>query len=486
MSSLRLPLGTRRRRACRTARARSLQGVGAAVALLGVASLSLLNPVAAEADAGLRLTPGHSASSTVRSSMLDGSARGRFVVPDSGTRTVYLGFQFRSPSPAQGYRVKGRILPDGTVWVGTSRVSGGTETLLSSAPVGIKVSSGQRLDVEGSVSGTNPVKLAVRAWVDGSTKPDWQQQTVDSSAAQVKDDGPTRSWAYLSSAATSTTTMALDEVTVTPEAVAVATGTGTGKPSASTTGVPAGTALTQHYGDITVTKDGTVLDRMDIHGFVVVRAKNVKITNSVVRGGRAQGFDTGLITDYGYDNLLISDVTVEPEYPSVYFDGIKGWDYTARRVHVTGNVDSVKIQGDNVVVQDSLLENTTYFASDPSQHGGPTHNDNIQILNGRNLRITGNTIRGATNFAILGAANKGDTPNLVVDGNWLDGGHCTVKLQELNGWNENASVTNNKFGPNRLVKSCAFQATPSVNLTNSSGNVFESDGSPVIPLRVDS
>ena len=152
--------------------------------------------------------------------------------------------------------------------------------------------------------------------------------------------------------------------TVTPKPTPTPTPTPTpapapgGKPSAGTTGVPAGTQLRQHYGDITVTKDGTVLSGMDIHGFVIVRAANVKITDSIVRGGKAKGVSTGLITNYGYSNLLVEDVKVVAEYPSVYFDGIKGNNFTARRVHVVGNVDSIKIHGDNVKVENSLLENT--------------------------------------------------------------------------------------------------------------------------------
>jgi len=256
-----------------------------------------------------------------------------------------------------------------------------------------------------------------------------------------------------------------------------------GKPSAATTGVPKGISLTQHHGDITVTKDGTVLRGLDIHGFVIVQAANVKIIDSVVRGGQAKGYATGLITNYGYPNLLISDVSVVAEHPSVYFDGIKGNNFTARRVHVVGNVDSIKIHGDNVTVEDSLLEDTTYYASDPHQGGGGTHNDNIQILSGKNLTITGNTIRGATNFAILGAAEHATIPDLVVHGNWVDGGHCTVKLQVRNGHRLTATVTDNKFGPNRKVRNCAFTAYPVVQLTEG-GNVYEADGSPVGVLRV--
>ena len=153
-------------------------------------------------------------------------------------------------------------------------------------------------------------------------------------------------------------------------------------------------------------------------------------------------------------------------------------------MHVVGNVDSIKIHGNNVV-EDSLLENTTYYASDPYQGGSATHNDNIQILQGKNLTITGNTIQGASNFAILGSASQASVPDLVISDNWVDGGHCTVKLQVLNGYGQTATVTDNKFGPNRKVRGCAFTAYPAVNLT-SRGNVYEADGSPVSVLRTSS
>jgi len=210
----------------------------------------------------------------------------------------------------------------------------------------------------------------------------------------------------------------------------------------------------------------------------VVKAANVTISRSIVRGGRNPTTAQGVITNYGYKNLVITDTDVRTSYPSVYLDGIKGWNFTARRVHVAGGVDSIKIHGDNVTVVDSLLENTKWYANDPYQDGGPTHNDNIQILKGRNLTITGNTIRGAQNFAVLGAANLDDVPNLLVNGNWLDGGHCTLKLQTMRGHTLKATVVDNRFGPHRRVSHCPIQALPEVQLT-ARNNVSELTGKPV-------
>ena len=449
------------------------------------ATIVCLVPTTSASAAGtgsLELSAGRSQYVALSGSYQDVSASAQFTVP--AARTVYLGLQLRSADIGSGYRTRARVLADGAVWVGFSRVIGGQDTLLLSQPTGLKVSTGQKLNVEGAATGTSPVKLSVRAWVDGSAKPGYQQTYVDSTSGRITGSATARVWGYLSAAATggsASTGFANASAAKIDLSTTTVPSPSSGKPSAATTGVPAGTSLTRHDGDIVVTQDGTVLDRLDIHGFVIVRANNVQITNSIVRGGHDKGVSTGLITNYDYKNLLIENVDVIAEFPSVNFDGIKGGNFTARRVHVQGNVDSVKIHGDNVTVEDSLLESTVYYNSDPNQGGGASHNDNIQILWGKNLLIRGNTIRNATNFAILGGATRGDVPNLVIDGNWLDGGHCTVKLQILNGWHETARVTNNKFGPNRKIKNCQLQVYTSVSLADG-GNIMEETGVPVLPL----
>jgi hypothetical protein len=460
------------RRRCRTI-------LGALLVLAGL----LVSPLhAAAASGSLELRPGRQNTAPLGGSLTDVIGSAQFTVP--AQRPVWLALQFRADSVQDGYRTRVRLLENGTVWVGFSRVVSGAETILSSQRTETRVRTGDQLNVEGLVQGANPVTLAVRAWVEGQRKPGWQQTRIDRAGSRITDGGPVLVWGYLSSSADGGADIAFRNGSAAAPAPTEPANppTGGAKPSAATTGVPAGYPLVRHDGDITVTKDGTVLNGLDVHGFVTVRADNVKITNSIVRGGRAKGFATGLITNYGNPGLVIEDVDLRAEFPSVYFDGIKGNNFTARRVHVVGNVDSIKIHGDNVKVEDSLLENTTYYASDPHQDGGETHNDNIQILQGRNLMISGNTIRGATNFAILGGAEQNNV-SVVIDGNWLDGGHCTLKLQIRNGWSETAVVTGNRFGPRRKVASCPFTAYPAVNLT-SSGNVFEETGSPVPVLRV--
>ena len=460
-------------------------------------------PGSANAASSGKLAVSTSGSSvTLARARLNSKTVVNIKVPAS--RPFHGAVQLRSSASSVGYRAKVRIAASGAVTVSLARVAGGTETRLGAPQrTGVTVKRGRSIRLQGAVAGTNPVRVYVRAWKKGRSAPRWQLAAIDYDSRRITASGKTLLWGYAQAAARiafskastaaisvrsaksykTRTTVSISvpaSAASTPAPPPTSTPAASGKPSAASTGVKAGSALTRHNGDITVTRDGTVLSNLDIHGFVTVRARNVTISNSIVRGGRSKGHATGLITNYGFPGLMISDVRIVPEFPSVYFDGIKGSEFTARRVHVSGGVDSVKIHGNNVTIEKSLLENTNSYASDPQQGGGPTHNDNVQILNGANLRLTGNTIRGARNFAILGAASKGNT-NLVVSGNWLDGGHCTVKLQVLNGHSETAKVTGNKFGPHRKLSSCAFTSYPKVSLTQGS-NTFELTGKIVTPL----
>lgn len=442
----------------------------AALALSCVTALA--TPTASAATAKrLAVADGRTVSGPSFGLVDGGNVRTAFTIPKKRAGTVAVGLDLRRQSDGDRYRVRVTVTRSGTARVAVLRQKGNRIQVMSERRLPKKIKGRKTVWVEGSVNGSGTVAIRARAWVKGKSRPGWQRLVVDRSSQRVVGSGATAP--VLSLAATKGS----KKVAVTYTSVTVQR-LGSPKPSAATTGVPAGTKLKVHRGNIVVTKAGTRLDRMDIHGFVTVKAPNVVISRSIVRGGSGPKTAQGVITNYGYKNLLITDTDVRIAHPSVYLDGIKGWGFTARRVHVVGGVDSIKIHGDDVVIADSLLENTTWYANDPYQNGGPTHNDNVQILKGKNLTITGNTIRGAQNFAVLGAANLGHVPNLVVRGNWLDGGHCTLKLQTMRGQNLTATVTGNKFGPNRVVSYCPIQALPEVKLT-ARDNVSEQTGKPV-------
>ena len=94
----------------------------------------------------------------------------------------------------------------------------------------------------------------------------------------------------------------------------------------------AGTALTLIRGDPTITTAGATYTGLDIHGFVTVEAPNVTIKDSIIRG-RSATSQNALVYDVSKTatNFLIEDSEIVPAYPSVYLDGIDGWNYTALR-----------------------------------------------------------------------------------------------------------------------------------------------------------
>ena len=225
------------------------------------------------------------------------------------------------------------------------------------------------------------------------------------------------------------------------------------RPDATNTGVPPGVALTIVNQDVNITQDCTVIDAQDIHGFVVVRASHVKITRCIVRGGMATANGDGL-------------------------DGVAGSIFTVRRANIHGGVDGMKL-GSNSTVECSYIHDLASFASDPNQGGGATHNDAIQILSGSTIRIVNNQLLASTdqNAAIQVTQDFGAVTDLIIDGNWADGGGCTFNFSHKGGTSLALTATNNRFGRNSFYD-CPILKSTQTTLTQS-GNVWNDNGTPV-------
>ncbi|MDD9205819.1 right-handed parallel beta-helix repeat-containing protein, partial [Georgenia sp. 10Sc9-8] len=161
-----------------------------------------------------------------------------------------------------------------------------------------------------------------------------------------------------------------------------------GKPGPDSTGVPAGTVLEVHHGDLDIREPGTVIDGLDVRGYVRVRAEDVVIRNSVIRGGTA-GRQDGLIKVIdGGASLLIEDSELAAADPNPGIDGLKGWNITARRVNIHSVIDGGHFWGSNVTVENSWIHDLLHYRNDPN-HSDGSHDDGIQIQQGSNIRITG-------------------------------------------------------------------------------------------------
>jgi len=254
-------------------------------------------------------------------------------------------------------------------------------------------------------------------------------------------------------------------------------------PNASCTGVPAGTALTVVNGNQTYSTNGQVISGLDVRGKVIINANNVTLKNSIVRGPGPGGCSNGAAIETRGTGIIIQDVEVAMQNPTACLDGI--WTFnssvTILRANIHGGVDGVKT-GSNILIQDSYIHDMQWFASDPNQGGGETHNDGVQTFAGETgVTLRHNTIDlSTTNNA--NAAWQGSGYNSRAEDNYLDGGGCTINFaaQSLGGPTlQPMYVNRNHFGRHRAFTGCVVLISLKTVMTEYIGNVWHDTLLPV-------
>jgi hypothetical protein len=445
------------------------------------------------------------------------------------------------------YRATLRFRSDGKVALYLARrVAGHDATIKGMYVPGLRSRAGAAVRVRLSVNGTNPSRLAVKAWPATSQEPrHWQLSSTDRTAA-LQRPGTVGLVTYLSSSASPGQAVSIDDLrsvstmpssrpsarptaapvpsrsqTATPTRTATRTShsapssttsrpataskptTGTTKPTRTsrpttsstttkpskpagtpaggmpgpgTTGVPPTTKLKVHNGDLNITKAGTVVDGLDIRGFLTINAANVTVRNSIIRG-RSTSRMTNLVTSKS-PGFVIEDSELAPQNPSPFIDGLKGYGFTARRLDIHGTVDGVFIYGSNTTVESSWIHGNRHYQNDPNQGGTPSHDDSIQVQGGTNIRLIDNRIEGAFNAGLMVTQDAGRLSNVQFVGNWADGGGCTVNVAEKGrGPIKGLVVSDNRFGHHTRVPDCPVIA-PSTTPMVAQGNVYADSGAP--------
>ncbi len=189
----------------------------------------------------------------------------------------------------------------------------------------------------------------------------------------------------------------------------------TGWPGPSNTGVPAGRALTP-MGGMSITRDGTVIDGADITGCVTVKASNVTIRNSRIRGACAVGT---VRTDlYGLTlNTRLENVEVDGQRRAPTWPLIVGSNFTCLRCNLHSGGSQLHFT-DNVTVLSSWLH-------DPYQ-AGTSQNSAMASHGGGGSVIRGNTLDCGTaencSAALALYGNFGPIHDVLIEGNLLSGG----------------------------------------------------------------
>ncbi|WP_166806321.1 right-handed parallel beta-helix repeat-containing protein [Cryobacterium serini] len=248
-----------------------------------------------------------------------------------------------------------------------------------------------------------------------------------------------------------------------------------GTPGASNTGVPSGTALTVHNGDINVTEPGTVLSGLDVRGLIKISAPDVTIKNSIIRGRTMNGPGALINNLGGHRNLVVTDTELSPSTASPDANGIYGYNFTATRLDINNVIDGIHITGSNVSLQDSWIHDHMHYRNDPNQGGSPSHDDGIQIQAGNNVTVTGNRLTDSHSAAVQITQDRGPVSNFTFSDNFANGGACTVNIAEKSyGPIRGATITDNSFGRDSRLANCAVIA-PTTTKIDFANNYYVPD-----------
>lgn len=235
--------------------------------------------------------------------------------------------------------------------------------------------------------------------------------------------------------------------------------TTTSLPGAANTGVPDGTSLrvlstsNKPYpgdyisgGKLIITTANAVYDRWQFDLLVEVRAPGVTFKRSLFRGLASNPSNSALLlvrtaaTAAGQPSAAVEDSSFIPSRPSNTIDGVRGSNFSLRRVEITKTVDGVMIYGGasrtdpsagNVSIEGSWIHDLPHY--DDDSHVDGTHNDAVQIGGGHDITITGNRLDGTIyNAGVMITQGLNDVYNVAITNNQLAGGACTVNVNDKN------------------------------------------------------
>ncbi len=403
------------------------------------------------------------------------------ALPVGGTVDLYA--SPRATDATNGYRLKVKVAPDGTLTPSILRLNSGAKTI-GTGSTSLKLKAGQDLQVRVQAVGSGTTTINAKIWAAGTAEPaDWTVTATDSTAA-LQTGGGVSFVTYSQPLTGAGAVESVSDVWAGPTSTArelsrTILEPGTYTPDASTTGVPRGTHLTVHNGDLTITKAGTVVDGMDIRGFVTVKAKDVVIRNTVVRGQQTTKA-RGLVVVESTGSLTIEDTELYNATPNWFVDGLRGaGPIEARRLNIHDVIDTAHFYGDTKLLEASWLHDTLHYSNDPS-HSDGSHDDNLQIVKGNNITVRGNSIDGSYNAAIQVTQDSGLVSNLTIEDNYLGGGACTINISEKKkGAIQGLTVRDNVFGRDSR-KTCSMISPMTTTSVSTITNNVHPDGASIV------
>lgn len=294
---------------------------------------------------------------------------------------------------------------------------------------------------------------------------------------------------------------------------------GTTEPTALNTGARDPSVLTRFDGNITTSGNGEVIRNLDVYGRITVNHADVLIENCIVRGAPTPtaGDACILATSGSVQRLVIERVSCFPQASRPYMDGIRGHDFTARRVWVRDVVDGFGVFNTvapdphqiGVRVEGCYVERHAYFSPDANQPtDNQSHNDSVQLQSGLGMVIVGSAFHGVfgpagthapsvfgtspsgwpnVSFAwVLLSANAGPVGNLTVTDNWVYGYYLPMNVGgggsgvNLGTWHRNRFDGQHGIGGSPLSKRGDQTADFGFGTANTNRYI---DGTPITTAR---
>lgn len=247
-----------------------------------------------------------------------------------------------------------------------------------------------------------------------------------------------------------------------------------GFPDASTTGVPAGTALTARSSSScnwVISTPGTVVDGVDLAGCVDVEASNVTIQNSRLSGNTWWGVRLG-VTNSSATNLRILHSTIQAAQGKGPDSG--GYDYG---ISDQGG-GSIEIGFDNISGYKDGTDITSGSIHDSYYHDLSTFNgahvQDVYVYPGAGLTISHNTLINQasltyTTAAVYIAPDAGHQHDVTMSGNLLAGGAYAFYGGDSTA--TNIVVSGNSFST-QVFPNCGNYGTHAYWWPNNAGNVW--------------
>jgi hypothetical protein len=242
-------------------------------------------------------------------------------------------------------------------------------------------------------------------------------------------------------------------------------------PDAQCTGVPAGTQLTVHTGDLTIDAPDTVIDGLDIQGCVLVKAPGAIIRNSKIT---CESFlaVASYKNNYTGTGIVLEDVEIScADTPGT---AVGDYNVTVRRANIHSCENGFDADGE-ITVEDSYIHDL--YADEV------THTDGMQITDvGKNITVRHNTISAGLlgNAAIITPrVTAGIVDNILIQENLFSGGGYTLYCEQ-DGPATNYRVIDNHFST--VFHPTVGEYGPSTDCNDEpvvTGNVIHETGEPL-------